>query len=41
MIFPLLLLSLVIYGLVIIDRIALDQLRKEYDSWQGNEEWNG
>lgn len=35
------LIAAVIAGLAIADRIALDRLRKEWDSWQGNEEWNG
>lgn len=41
MILSLILLFLAIYGLAILDRIQLDKLRKEWDSWQGNEEWNG
>lgn len=31
----LILAALVIYGLVIMDRIQLDQLRKEWDEWNG------
>lgn len=35
------LIAAVIAGLAIADQIALNQLRKEWDSSQGNEEWNG